>query len=263
MIWYQKENRQYLQSDLFCETGIVTHAFTCRKGGVSHGNILGMNLGFRVDDNTESVMENYRLLADDLKIPMESMVLSRQTHTDHIRPVTEDDAGKGVTKPSDIYDTDALITDRTGISLIVFSADCVPILLLDPKRRVIAAVHAGWRGTVKEIAKKTVMLMQTKYQCDPLDIRCAIGPSIGPCCFTFGSEATEIFPPSYCKEMEDGRFLVDIWRMNQDQLLSQGILAEHIDLSNLCTVCHADTFYSYRTHQEHTGRQAAVIMLRP
>ena len=128
---------------------------------------------------------------------------------------------------------------------------------------MIAAVHAGWRGTVKEIAKKTVMLMQTKYQCDPLDIRCAIGPSIGPCCFTFGSEATEIFPSSYCKEMEDGRFLVDIWRMNQDQLLSQGIRAEHIDLSNLCTVCHADTFYSYRTHQEHTGRQAAAIMLRP
>ena len=92
MIRYQKENRQYLQSDLFCETGIVTHAFTCRKGGVSHGNISGMNLGFRVDDNPESVMENYRLLADDLKIPMESMVLSRQTHTDHIRPVTEDDA---------------------------------------------------------------------------------------------------------------------------------------------------------------------------
>ncbi len=259
---YKKDNRLYLQSAAFAKTGLVCHGFTCRQGGVSSGKICGLNLGFRVEDHTDSVMENYRLVSCDLEIPLSSMVLARQTHTDHIRIVTKDDAGKGVVRQSDITDTDGLMTDQPGLGLVVFSADCVPILLFDPSRKAIAALHAGWRGTVKEIAKKGASMMCEVYGCNPKDILAAVGPSIGPCCFSFGQDAKDYFPEKYLSPMPSGKFLVDLWQMNYDQLTSQGLLPEHIALSRICTVCHADTFYSYRTHREHTGRQAALIMLK-
>ena len=126
---YQAEDRLYLQNEAFCRTGLVRHGFTGRLGGVSHGKVTGLNLGFRVGDDPASVQENYRLLGADLGILPEQMVLSRQTHTDTIRPVTDADAGKGLTKESDITDTDGLITDRPSLALVIFTADCVPVLL--------------------------------------------------------------------------------------------------------------------------------------
>ncbi len=261
MDWLKKSDRRYLQSSLLADTSLV-HAFTGRQGGVSTGKITGLNLGFRVEDDPASVMENYRLVGEDLGLPLENTVLAKQTHTNHIRIVTREDAGKGLFRESDITDTDGLMTKERGIPLVVFSADCVPILLYDPKTPAIAAIHAGWRGTEKAIAKNVVAMMQEHFGSDPKDILAAIGPSIGPCCFTFGEDATEHFPQKFCKPLSQGKFLVDIWSVNREQLLTQGVLPEHIDISGLCTVCHQDKFYSYRTHREHTGRQGAIIMLR-
>ena len=262
MITIQKDQRLYLKSEAFCNTKLVSHGFTGSQGGVSHGNICGLNLGFRVGDNPDSVMENYRLVAEDLSMPMSNMVLSRQTHTDHIRIVTEEDAGKGITKESDIYDTDGLMTNLCGIPLVIFTADCVPLLFLDPVKKTIAAVHAGWRGTVKGIGSKAVLMMQEHYGSNPKDILVAIGPSIGPCCFSFDKKDACVFPKAYVTPQADDKVLVDIWAMNRDLLLAQGVLKEHIDQSNLCTVCHADDYYSYRTHKDRTGRQCGVIMLK-
>ncbi len=261
MDWLKNSNRLYLQSSLLADTSLV-HAFTGRQGGVSTGNITGLNLGFRVEDNPASVMENYRLVGEDLGLQLENTVLAKQTHTNHIRIITREDAGKGLFRESDITDTDGLMTKERGIPLVVFSADCVPILLYDPKTPAIAAIHAGWRGTEKAIAKNAVAMMQEHFGSDPQDILVAIGPSIGPCCFTFGEDATEHFPQNFCKPLSQGKFLVDIWSVNREQLQNQGVLPEHIDISGLCTVCHQDKFYSYRTHKEHTGRQGAIIMLR-
>ncbi len=244
------------------DTGNIVHGFTCRTGGVSNGKITGLNLGFRVEDEEASVLENYRFVAEDLGFPMEKAVLSRQTHTHNIRVVTARDAGKGLVRESDIFDTDGLMTAEKGIPLVVFTADCVPVLLYDPKTPAVAAIHAGWRGTEQNIAGKTVSRMNAEFGSNPKDILAAIGPSIGPCHFAFGEDAPQHFPMESCKPNPDGGYLVDLWAINKKQLLAQGVLEEQIDVAEVCTVCRQDIFYSYRTHREHTGRQAAIIMLK-
>ena len=260
MLEYKIDDRLYITSELL-SYGSVVHGFTSKLGGVSSGKISGLNLGFRVDDAPESVLKNYELVANDLGLDLNNTVLARQSHTDNIRIVTKDDAGKGVVRDSDIMDTDGLITNISGIALVVFSADCVPILMLDTKQKVIAAIHAGWRGTVKGIAPKGVSLMCSNFGCHPKDICVAIGPSIGPCCFEFGSDAKEHFPTPYCSQKSNNKFMIDLWSMNRDLLISAGVLPDNIDISGLCTVCHADTFHSDRTHRENTGRQVAIISL--
>ena len=259
---YQCENRTYLQSELFSRSGAVIHGFTCRSGGVSSGRISGLNLGFRVNDNYSSVMENYRLVAQDLNFDLSRTVLTKQTHTDNIRIVSEEDAGKGIIRESDIEDTDGLITDIKNMTLVVFTADCVPILLLDPVKAVIAAVHSGWKGTVKKIGGRAAEMMKEIYGCKPENILAAIGPSIGPCCFEFGRRDAEQFPDKYRRPKGEEKVLVDLWRMNRDILAESGIPQHNIDTAEVCTVCHSDEFYSYRTYGENTGRQGAVIMLR-
>ncbi len=261
MDWLQCGERRYLQSSLWKKQDGIVHGFTGKTGGVSVGKVAGLNLGFRVEDNPEAVMENYRLVAEDLGIPVENVVLSRQTHTDNIRLVTKEDMGKGLVKESDIFDTDGLMTEERGIPLVVFTADCVPILLYDPKHPAVAAIHAGWRGTVQNIGGKAVRKMQEQFGSDPKDLLVAIGPSIGPCHFAFGKEAPEQFPEEFCKTHEEG-YLVDLWALNKKLLMDQGVLEKNIDIAEICTVCYADKFYSYRTHREHTGRQAAIIMIK-
>ncbi len=261
MDWLECGERRYLQSSLLKKQSEIVHGFTGKQGGVSTGKITGLNLGFRVEDDVSSVMENYRLAAEDLGFPMEAAVLSRQTHTDNIRLVTKEDAGKGLVRESDIFDTDGLMTEEKGIPLVVFTADCVPILLCDTKTPAVAAIHAGWRGTVQNIGGKAIRMMQEQFGCNPKDILAAIGPSIGPCHFAFGKEAPEYFHEKFCKPYGDG-YLVDLWALNKKLLRESGVPDENIEIAELCTVCHAEEFYSYRTHREHTGRQAAIIMLK-
>lgn len=258
---YKCDDRIYLKSDVLDFDGRVCHGFTTKLGGVSHGKIEGFNLGFRVNDNEKSVRENYRLLASDLGLDVNRIVLSKQTHTDNIRIVTEADAGKGLTKQSDIEDTDGLVTNVRNIALVVFSADCVPILMYDKKAEVVAAVHAGWRGSAAGIAPKCAELMKSRFGSLTEDIRVAIGPSIGKCCFEFGEEAVIYFDNNYYTKEPNGKFKVDLWEYNKDLLTNVGVKSENIDVSGICTMCERDRFYSYRAHRERTGRLGAVIML--
>lgn len=251
------KNRTYLKSNIID----TTHSFTSKLGGVSRGKIEGFNFGFRVGDNPDSVMENYRLLSQDMGFSLSRAVLSKQTHTSNIRIVTEKDCGKGITRSSDIEDTDGLITNVPDIPLIVFAADCVPVLLYDKKHKVAAAVHAGWRGSVSGIISKCVRLMKSDFGCDTKNICVAIGPSIGSCCFEFGPEAPEIFGEKYVSLKDNGKYHVDLWSYNKDLLIAEGVSSENIDISDVCTVCNSDKFYSYRTHKENTGRQIAVIKI--
>lgn len=259
MAFYQEkfEDRIYLKSDKLNPV----HGFTTRLGGVSTGLITGFNFGFRVNDNPDSVCENYRLMSCDLGVDLSKTVLSKQTHTDNIRIVTKDDWGKGIVKTSDISDTDALVTNIEGTALTVFSADCTPVLLYDKENRVIAAIHSGWRGTVKNISAKCVKLMREAFGSNPKNIIAAIGPCIGPCCFEFGPDAVDYFDKAYLKPTENGKYIVDIQSIISDSLLSCGLLSDNIDISDICTVCHSDMFYSYRKHKDKTGRQIAIIML--
>lgn len=263
MSFYEQkcDDRLYLKSSLFDDSRL-THCFTTKLGGVSCGAIEGLNLGFRVNDDEASVRENYRLVALDTGIDPERTVLSKQTHTDNIRIVTENDFGKGITRPSDIEDTDALITNIPGTALVVFSADCTPILLHDPVSGVVAAIHSGWRGSVKKIAPKCIKLMQMEFGCNPENILALIGPCIGQCCFEFGSDAENYFDTKYLKSTHNGKFMVDLKSYIADDITNVGITPDNIDISASCTMCECDKFYSYRAHKDKTGRQCAIIMMK-
>ena len=258
---HKNDDRIYLKSNIL-ESRDIVHGFTSKSGGVSRGKITGLNLGFRVDDDENSVRENYRLLSKDLNFPLERTVLSKQTHTNNIRIVTEQDCGKGLVRESDIQDTDGLVTNIANIPLVIFTADCVPILLYDPCHKVVAALHAGWRGSVAGIASECISLMKANFNSDPKDILAAIGPCIGPCCFEFGEEAPEYFSEDYCTLNQNGKYNIDLPLYNHDLLTRAGVKDSNIDVSRICTMCRHDLFYSYRKHKDSTGRQGAVIMLR-
>lgn len=255
---YFFDDRMYLKSDIVK----TVHCFTSSLGGASRGKIKGLNLGFRVGDNVNSVIENYRLVANDMGFDIEQCVLSKQTHTNNIRIVTKEDCGKGVVRASDIEDTDGLVTNIANVPLVIFAADCIPILLYDSKNRVAAAVHAGWRGSVAGITSKCVSLMISEFNCNVNNIVAAIGPSIGPCCFEFGDEAVIYFKDKYYIRKDNGKYHIDLWSYNCDLLIDVGINPKNIDISGICTMCNNDKFYSYRTHKESTGRQAAIIMIK-
>ncbi len=261
MIKRSINGRCYIIDEHLEETGYIRHGFTTIKGGYSTGKIQGLNLGFRVGDRIESVMKNYKAVSGDLGLSISNMVLAKQTHTDNVRVVTAEDKGKGLTKESDIEDTDGLITNEKNIPLVVFSADCIPVLLADKHGRAIGAVHAGWRGTVMKIPQKAVSLMAENYGIKPRDIVVSIGPGIGKCCFEVGEEVAKEFAPSFVKKGENGKFYVDLWEANASALMEIGVLKKNISIAKICTKCN-DDFYSYRRMGDKTGRMGALIELK-
>ncbi len=258
---FGKQN--YLLSEKLGDFSSIIHCFTTREGGYSTGKIQGLNLGFRVGDNPEDVTKNYRRVCDDMGFCFDNMVLSRQEHTDNIRIVTEEDKGKGLTKESDIFSTDGLITNLKNVPLGIFYADCVPVLLYDREKQVIGAVHSGWRGTVMGISAKAVEIFKEKFGSEAKDIVCAIGPCIGPCCFEVQEDVAQHFDSEYVIKKENGRFNIDLWKANVDILVKAGVPRENIDIAEECTKCKNNIYYSYRAHgKEHTGRMCAFIELK-
>ena len=187
----------YLTIPAFEETHCVNHLFSTRIGGVSEGIYSSMNVSYSRGDKKEAVDENYRRLAKILDSKVEQFVFSKQTHTTNLRVVTKEDMGKGTIRPIDYDDVDGLITNIPGIVLATFYADCVPLLFLDPIKKVIAASHSGWRGTVEKIGMKTVETMVELFQCNPNDILVAIGPSICKDCYEVSRDVFEEFSVAF------------------------------------------------------------------
>lgn len=254
------ENRKYLFSRELNEIGIK-NCFTTRLGGVSHGKITGLNLGFRVGDKIEDVLLNYRLVAEDFGFEFENIVTSKQEHTNNIKIVTCDDCGKGVTKTSDIEATDGLVTGEKNIPLVVFSADCYPVLLADKEKKAIAAVHSGWRGTYLNISKNAVEIMKCEFGVKPENIIAAVGPGIDRCCFETEKDVASMFDKKYVASEKDGKFYINLPEVIKESLKTAGVLEENIVFSERCTACENDIFYSYRSHKEKTGRMGAFISL--
>lgn len=246
----------------------VKHAFTTRIGGVSKGVYSSMNMSFFRGDDAADVTENYRRICEIIGTDYRRCVLSKQTHTTNIRIVTESDAGKGIICERDFDDTDGLITDVPGITLVTQFADCTGLLFCDPKKRVIAASHAGWRGTAGEIGRLTVEKMHDSFGCDPGDIRAGIAPSIGPCCFEVDQPVIDQFEKikSYdvskvIKDDGNGKYHVDLWKANCLSLLSAGLREENISVTDICTKCNSDVFFSHRVTGFDRGNLAALICL--
>ncbi len=255
------EDRVYLKSDLLMSDGI-NHCFTTKCGGLSYGTVKGLNLGFRVGDDNENVIKNYKLISKDIGFSYERITAGRQTHSSNIRIITEEDAGKGISRESEFMDVDGMVTNIRQLPLVVYYADCVPILMADKTAGVIAAVHSGWRGTVSEITGNAIKIMTEQFNAKTENIIAAIGPSIGQCCFETGGEVACEFDSNLLIEADNGKFMVDLWRANERILLKYGLKQENIDILKMCTMCNSDLLYSYRVNKEATGRMGAFISLR-
>lgn len=240
------------------------HGFTTRYGGVSTGHLSSMNLGVRKGDTNENVLKNFRILGDAIGFAPEKTVFTAQVHKDDIRNVTPEDWGKGLITNTD-YQVDGLITNVPGTTLVVFSADCGTVLLEDPVTGAVGACHAGWRGTALGIAGKTVREMCEKFGCDPKNIRAALGPCISRCCFETDSDVPDAMVEALgddalpAIDRHGEKYHVDLKYLNSLFLKKAGVLPENIDVTELCTCCDPDTFWSHRKHKDLRGSIGAMI----
>lgn len=240
----------------------VPHCFTTRFGGVSRGIFASMNIAMHRGDADENVEKNYEILAKALNFDEKKLVLTHQVHSDIIRTVTKRDA-QGVDH-REYPECDALITGDPGTALAVFTADCTPILLHDPVTGAVGAVHAGWRGTAADITGKTVRAMQAEFGCDPANIRAAIGPNIGPCCFACDADVPEAMVDALGRSAlnhirtKNNKYYVNLKEINAQFLCNAGV--RHIEISTDCTMCQPHRFWSHRVTRGKRGSQGAVIV---
>jgi YfiH family protein len=260
----------------------LIHGFSTKPGGVSSmESEKVLNLGFTDWDTKENVLVNRRLFQSGLGAAGFKLVSLKQIHSDVIHLF---DA-----PPASLCQGDGSATNRPGLLLAVQTADCVPILLVDPKKRAIAAIHAGWRGTLARIVVKAVGRMQMQFKSHPPDLLAAIGPSIGGCCYEVGTEVATQFlsqfaeAPGWFEEFRTGdepnptqwlnmmppghqpppkNVLLDLRKANRAQLLGAGLRAPNVFVSNLCTGCRRDLLFSYRKEGALGGRLMSVIGIR-
>jgi hypothetical protein len=241
----------------------VKHGFSTRLGGVSEGMFESMNLSYHRGDDKEAVDENYRRIGKAIGFTLEQRVFSNQIHSTDIKIVTRKDRGQIMTG------MDGLITDEPGICLVTSYADCVPLFFYDPINQVIATSHSGWKGTVGRIGKKTVEKMTEVYGSKPEEIVAAIGPSICQSCYEISEDVAEEFRKEFPTEWYDefmidkgnGKYQLDLWKVNEYILLDAGITREHLDITDICTCCNPKLLFSHRASKGKRGNLAGFICL--
>ena len=243
----------------------VAHGFSTRLGGVSPAPWDSLNLGVGRGDTMENVQENYRRFCAVLGMDDRRAVLSKQIHEDVVRHVTEEDAGKGLYRDRDYSSVDGMVTNVPHLPLVVFSADCNVILLYEPVGRAIGACHAGWRGTALGIAKKTAQEMVQLFGCEARNIRAAIGPAIGQCCFETDEDVPTALREALGEEVapyitwNGTKYHIDLKAVNALWLRKAGV--ERIDICDHCTACRPDLYWSHRKMGNARGAQIAMIAL--
>ncbi len=256
----QKGTLEYL-----CAEGITaSHCFTTRHGGVSTGSQSSLNLAIGRGDSMENVEENLRILGSALDFDPEKLVMTMQIHSDIVRAVTDRDCSGFCHQ--NYPKCDALVTNTPGVALLIFTADCTPLLFHDPVTGAVGAAHAGWRGTAQAIGARVVEAMAENFGSKPEDIRAAIGPNVGMCHFetdadvpqamiaAFGSEVNEFI------EKKGEKYFLDLKAINALVLRRAGV--RHIEISGACTMCQPDRFWSHRVTRGDRGSQGAIIVCR-
>jgi len=240
------------------------HAFSTRHGRVPGMGLSSLNLGYSKWDSPERVTRNRKCFLSALKLEDTHLATLHQVHSDRVH-IIGDLAGEW-NQP----EGDALITGLHGITLAVQTADCIPILIADPIKKVIAAVHSGWRGILARVLSKTVLAMQSAFETRPSDLLVAVGPGIQACCFQVGPEVAQLFSEQYgngslimpVPGIPD-KYLLDMERALEIQCTEAGIDPENCYSSGACTRCNPDQFFSYRAEGTRTGRMMAVICRSP
>jgi len=286
----RKTQSRILQADSLASIPWLVHGFSTRTGGVSrtYGG-KSLNLGFTPEDSRRAVEQNRAAFLRELEAVRKGhelpLVTVRQIHSDLIHCVPE--------MPEAPLAGDGLVTQTPGLLLAILTADCLPVILADTKRRAIGVFHAGWRGTVKRIAEKGVGEMQRWFGSRPRDIKAAIGPGVHGCCYSVGPEVRTQFESQFeygsklFREVEESdpvrekypllfltarapghselpkKIFLDLVEANRRQLLAVGVPAKNISASPLCTSCHTDLLFSHRAEKGVTGRMMAVAGIRP
>lgn len=243
------------------------HAFTTRYGGVSRGALESLNLGENRGDEAENVRENYRRVCAAAGLNGDNMVFTRQVHGAEVRVVTSADRHE-LMKPVP-YEADGVVTAEKGLTLVCFTADCVPVLLWDRVHGVAGAVHCGWRSSVADILGAAVEKMRL-LGAEPETVCAAIGPAISRCCFEVGGEVIAaardwlgghidgLYAP---EEGREGKFFLDLKGANARRLEQLGLRRENICVSGECTMCCHEKYWSHRYTKGLRGSQASMIML--
>ena len=242
------------------------HGFSTRSGGVSSGIFESLNLGMNRGDDEDRVKENYKRFFASCGIGSSSFVCGKQVHGNTVMTVDESNAREPYGY-EELYEADGYVTKTPGVPLVIFTADCIPLLLADEKNGVVAAVHSGWRGTVKDIEKEAVDKM-LGLGAEKEQIKACIGPAIGKCCFEVGEEVIDAVGELlngdtaglYTKK-DNGRYMLDLKTVLKKCLLRSGIREEHIEIVNDCTMCLPEKYWSHRYTGGERGSQATVIMI--
>jgi hypothetical protein len=235
------------------------HGWPTRVGGVSPGKRASLNLGLRWGDTAENVAENRRRVAVAAGYDPERLVVTKHVHGVNVWVV-----GDPAPEPAEF---DGLVSDRPGDVLGAFAADCIPMLFADPVRGVAGAAHAGWRGTVGGVARNVVDVMHARFGSKPGDVRAALGPSIGPCCFEVGPEVVAAFREALGEVpglvvAGPKKDHIDLRVATRSILERAGVRAEHIDAAPPCTRCDAERFFSFRRDGQEGGVHMGFIGLR-
>lgn len=242
----------------------LNHGYTTRKGGFSREPYEGLNMGLFTKDEQSRVAQNHARAAQIFGYDLGEAIFSNQIHEDGIAVVDASFKGTAFWLGRRALGTDAMITNLPKRPLVAFFADCAGIFIADPVNRAVGIAHAGWKGTAKEIGRKTLQAMERTYGTRASDCLAAVGPSIGPCCFEVKWDVAEVFADLYGeavvrkKEGKD-RWMVDLWEANRLQLAKAGIDEKSIEVAGLCTSCRGDLFYSHRRDGAATGRMAGFV----
>ncbi len=247
----------------------IRHFISTRSGGASCSPFNSLNLGLHVGDENQAVLENRSRLFSALEIPLDCLTAARQVHGSTVTRVSQSMRGRGSSDYAEALEaTDAMITDEAGICLMIVVADCVPIIVYAPSRRVVGIAHAGWRGTVAGIALNLVAAFKENYSCSPDDLVVGIGPSIGQCCYGVGEDVLQGLNSvlgsrsGQVAQTSAGGTRVDLREANRLLLIGTGVREDRIELFDICTCCRSDQFFSVRHQQGNTGRFGAGVMLK-
>lgn len=247
-----------LQADSWSSIPGLIHGFTARAGGVSTGALASLNLSFQVDDRPEAVEQNWSRLRE---------AVGRRVTFARMRQVHGTDVAHVSASSDSLPTADALASASPGVALAVLTADCVPILLVDPVSRAVAAVHAGWRGSAGRIAAAAVTRLVEDFAAAPERIRALLGPSIDECCYEVGSDVVDAFAavwgrrPRSCSAAGEARARLDLRDANAEVLLDAGLADDHIERIGPCTRCRCDEHFSHRGSNGRSGRQAGFVAI--
>ncbi|MEC1156929.1 peptidoglycan editing factor PgeF [Cytobacillus horneckiae] len=263
---FKLQQREFVMIDDWNQTYGIIAGMTTKQGGFSQGAFSSLNMGLHVKDSEGDVLKNRRELGEIIHFPIEQWVGAEQTHQTHIENISEHQSGRGSMSYEDSFKgTDGFFTSSKGILLTMCYADCIPIYFLHPSSNAIGIVHAGWKGTVNGIAEEMVKRFKAKG-IKASEIKVAIGPGICQDCYIVNDfvidQAKRFIGGEYSKpyqQISEGQYSLDLKLLNKQILIRAGIIESSLQVTNYCTSCHHDLFFSHRRDKGHTGRMMSFI----